>query len=103
MRLRDTPYILRIHSSKKKQGHEEYYAELLLFYPYRNEENDLTTDEIQCQNLFLANYVLIRQNRLKLYPCSKEIEQMKILLETSDDTRPEHLFDTLDAEGKSGC
>ena len=100
MRLRDTPYILRIHSSKKKQGHEEYYAELLLFYPYRNEENDLTTEETQCQNLFLANYELIRQNRLKLYPCSKEIEQMKILLETSDDTRPEHLFDTLDAEGQ---
>ena len=34
MRLQESPYVLRIHASKKKSGHEEYYAELLLFYPF---------------------------------------------------------------------
>ena len=29
MRLRETLYNLRFHASRKKQGHEEYYAELL--------------------------------------------------------------------------
>ena len=99
MKLRETAYVLRIHASKKKQGYEEYYAELLLFLPYRNEENDLPTDENGCQELFLFNFELLRQNRLKIFPYSNEIEAMRILLETTSDTKPEHIYDTLDGEG----
>ena len=36
MRLRK-PLVLRYHSSKKKEGHEKHYAEMLLFHPYRQE------------------------------------------------------------------
>ena len=39
MRLRESQSILRIHSSKKKKGDESMYAELLLFLPWRNEDN----------------------------------------------------------------
>ena len=38
MRLRISPIVMRIHSSKKKKENEVLYAELLLFYPWRNEE-----------------------------------------------------------------
>ena len=97
MKLRETPYILRIHASKKKQGHEEYYAELLLYCPFRNELNDLSTDENICLNLFLSNFEILKENRQKLFPFSNEIDEMKILLESSESTRPEHIFDTLDS------
>ena len=100
MRLQESPYVLRIHASKKKSGHEEYYAELLLFYPFWKEEDDLAIDEIGCQNLVLANYDLLKQNRQKLFPYSTEIEEMKILLEKSDSNWPEHIYDTLDGEGQ---
>jgi len=100
MRLRESPYVLRIHTSKKKFGHEEYYAELLLFYPFWKEETDLPIDEIGCKNLFLANFDLLKQNRQKLFPYSTKIEEMKILLEESDSSRPEYIYDTLDGEGQ---
>ena len=45
----ELPYVFRIHASKKKQDHEEFYAELLLFFPFQDEENDLTTEEKGCQ------------------------------------------------------
>ena len=56
MRLRELPYVLRIHASKKKQDHEEFYAELLLLYPFQDEKNYITTEENGCQELFLSNY-----------------------------------------------
>ena len=41
MRLRTLPLVLRIHKSAKKQGYEEAYSELLLFYPWRSERENL--------------------------------------------------------------
>ena len=46
------------------------------------------------------NFDLLKQNRKKIFPYSNEIEEMKVLLESSDSTRPEHLCDTLDGEGQ---
>ena len=37
MRLRSYPIVLRIHNSKKKEGHEQHYSELLLFAHWRDE------------------------------------------------------------------
>ena len=37
MILRIRPIVLRIHSSKKKESHEGIYSELLLYFPWRNE------------------------------------------------------------------
>ena len=41
MRLRSFPLVMRYHRSQKKEGHEQHYAELLLFYHWRDEEGDL--------------------------------------------------------------
>ena len=38
MKSRNLTYVLRIHSSKKKHGHEEYYAALHSFYPWKEED-----------------------------------------------------------------
>ena len=39
MRLRNFPAVLRIHNSKKKEGHEEQYSELLLFTNSKSSEH----------------------------------------------------------------
>ena len=36
MRLRTYPIVLRVHSSKRKEGHEHHYAELMLFSHWRD-------------------------------------------------------------------
>ena len=53
MKLRNTPKVLRVHKSHKKKGYEELYSELLLFYPWRNEEEDLHCNSGEkCTSLF---------------------------------------------------
>ena len=41
LRLRTYAAIMKMHSSSKKSGYEEFYAEMQLFYPWRCEETDL--------------------------------------------------------------
>ena len=47
MRLRK-PLVLRYHSSKRKEGHERHYAEMLLFHPYRQESELEREDAEAC-------------------------------------------------------
>ena len=47
-----------------------------------------------------VNFEMLKENRQKLFPFSNEIDEMKILLELSESTRPEHIFDTLHPEGQ---
>ena len=37
MRLRTYPIVLRVHSSKRKEGHEKHYVDLMLFSHWRDE------------------------------------------------------------------
>ena len=87
MRLRIAPCIMRIHSSKKKKGDEGLYAELLLFFPWRDEkflrEN--------CIDLFNNNFNVIKENRHHIYPESPMIDTIKELAQNSADVRPVHL------------
>ena len=46
MRLRAFPQVLRIHNSKKKEGHEKHYSELLLFAHWRNETEEFYEDSV---------------------------------------------------------
>ena len=48
MRARPSPIVLRLHSSHRKEGDEQYYAELLLYLPWRDEKKDLRPDN--CPN-----------------------------------------------------
>ena len=72
MRCRSQPYILRIHSSSKKQGHEGPYSELMLYLPWRNEAKDLKLNSAtECFALYEANEDLILSNRKKVFPYAK--------------------------------
>ena len=87
MRLRISPIIMRIHSSKKKKEDEVLYAELLLFYPWRNEE----TLREQCTELFDKHYKLIEANKTSIYPNSSMVDVLRELINNSEDARPIHL------------
>ena len=97
MRLRTYTIVLRIHSSKRKEGHEQHYSELLLFSHWRNETEDfhrLSPEEC------LAEYERrkeceINLNRTKMFPVENIIELADI-----GDLKPDHVFDTLDCQGE---
>ena len=52
MRLRELPYVLRIHASKKKQDHEEFYAELLFFTLFRMKKMTSQQKKMAAKNCF---------------------------------------------------
>ena len=103
MQLRTSPCILRIHeSNKKKQDHEYYYAELLLFVPWRNECEDFHRhDAKKCMQKFKDNFDVISQRRKKLFPYTDTVEEAQSHLEQLqlDEFRPSHIYDQLDPQG----
>ena len=101
MRLRTAPLVLRLHSSHKKEGHEEFYAELLLFCPWRNEFEEFHPDsQEQCIKTFNEHINIINRNRKCLFPFSDSVKEMAELMSESEDTRPQHVFDTIDGAGE---
>ena len=98
MRLRTFPAVLRIHSSKRKEGHEQYYSELLLFSYWRNEVNEFYANSPEdCIAEHEKRKLEINANREKMYPGEATIE----LLDVGDlqSRKPEHLTDILDPQG----
>ena len=95
MRLRVSPSILRIHSSKKKKGNEGFYAELLLYCPWRNESNDLKPPI----DKFNENFELVKENKKAIYPNSDMIDVMRDMIQNPSDARPLHLMN-MDAAGE---
>ena len=99
MRLRAFPAVLRIHSSKKKVGHEKEYAELLLFLSWRDEVKELhPEEEVECIEKYNENLLEIQDNREAIYPGERTIN----LLDNEDLEihRPAHLCDMLDTQGQ---
>ena len=98
MKLRTKPYVIKLHASHRKQGYEELYAELQLYYPWRNEVIDLSRkSEENIQKLFQQHQEIIDSNRKKAFPYSKEIDHMKELLSSLENERPQDLLDNLDS------
>ena len=95
MKLRNSPLILRIHSSTKKKEDEGIYSELLLFFPWRNEEEMRE----KCRENFNDNFEIIKMNKEAIYPNSTMVDVMRDLIEKPDDARPLHLVD-MDAAGE---
>ena len=101
MKLRSSPKVLRIHKSFKKKGYEEAYADLLLFYPWRDEVKDLfPNDGDECINLFNNNLEIIMENKRSIYPYCDAIEKMTADLEKEQDVRPQHIVETLDSNAE---
>ena len=97
MKARSSSAGLRIHSSKKKKNYEEQYAELLLFYPWRNEYELNPEDGEKVIELFNDKLEIILQNRKDVLPYSSMVAEMKQYLEHPAEMRPANLFDTLDS------
>jgi hypothetical protein len=102
MSQRGHPCVLRIHTSKKKEGHEMYYADLLLYVPWRNEtEEFFRNDPIKCLNMFMEKINILSQNQNQMFPFSDEIDAIQEAIENGTfDERPSHIYDMLDAQGE---
>ena len=87
------------HLSKKKDGHEQFYAEMLLFSPWMNEVEELFPyDEEKC--------VKVYKKRMDGISCIKNIifpGESAINLESCEffeQERPTHVFDNFDCQGQ---
>ena len=100
MRRRNQRLVLQIHSSDRKESlHEEAYSELLLFFPWRNEETDLfLQSETSCKKLYKDNEESILRNKKTIFPFKDRVCEMKDFLESEEDFAPQHVGDTLDNE-----
>ena len=96
MQARTSPFIMRIHSSKKKKADEGKYSELLLYCPWRNEE-ELRE---RFNDTFNENYDIIMRNKQEIYPNSNMIDEMRDIIENNNDTRPKHLCEMIDPAGE---
>jgi hypothetical protein len=97
MSRRGHPCVLRLHNPRKKEGHEQYYAELLAFYPWRKEEEDLhRNDPENCIKLYFDNIEVLNGNKQETFPYSKEVREVQAAIEDGTfDKRPSHIFDML--------
>ena len=96
MQSRNSPFILRIHASKKKKGDEGKYSELLLYFPWRIEKKL----RANFNETFNRNYDIIERNKNQIYPNSNMIDEMRDILENNDDTRPRHLLEDINPAGE---
>ena len=93
------PMVLRIHSSKRKEGHEQHYAELQLFTPWRDEIEDLKRNcPEECMALYYTKEKDIEGIRKEIYPGEETIT----LLENCDldEIMPQSILDGIDAQGE---
>ena len=90
---------MRIHNSKKKEGHEMHYSELLLFSHWRDETKEFHEDSMEdCVKEYNSRKEEITENRKTLYPGENVIE----LLDIGDlkMSKPEHVANILDGQGE---
>ena len=90
---------MRYHASCKKEGYEQFYAEMQLFFPWRDEVNDLySDDQNKCIEKFGQQQVqdVIRSVKNQMFPfCKASIDISNIWKENGNDCRPSHIYDTL--------
>ena len=104
MSLRTKRCVLRLHSSKKKdENHEFYYAEMMLYMPWRDEILDLCRESSKdCQQKYQFYLETICKNKEEIFPFSDSIEEMRKQMEEMSFTRPIHIGDQLDSAAAQG-
>ena len=99
MSCRKKLLVLRYHLSKKKDGYEQFYAEMVLFSPWMNEYNELFPyDEMKCLQAYESRKDGISCIKNIIFPGESAINLD--LLEFFEQERPTHVFDNLDCEGE---
>ena len=108
MKLRGYPSVLRLHKMREDlDRHEFMYSNLVLYYPWRKEEEELcATDEKACQVLFEKpsqahdEKTAIQTVEEALFPFRNSVIQARAAMENFPDTRPSHIGDDLDPENE---
>ena len=94
MRLRTFPQVLRYHTSKRKEGHEEQYSELLLFCHWRKEVTEFKRwDPKGCIEVYQNRKQELIDNKLAIFPG----EQITDAIDTADleEMKPSHIYDLI--------
>ena len=98
MRLRSPPAILRIHKSDKKVGHEKHYSELLLYVPWREEENDLERhDPGKCIQMYNENVKLIEGIKKEIFLGEETVDMLDSDMEA---LRPSSIYEKINPQGE---
>ena len=106
MKLRASPYVLRIYAGKRKDPIEESYSELLLFTAWRDEKGTFCNDKKDFRDIIRVMFLRddeeildinedilrntpkkgceVERNRKKIYPHSERISELRELLEEYD-------------------
>ena len=102
MSLRGFPSVMRLHDSKKKEGHEQFFAEMLLYYPWRDEDADLSPENPEkCVKDYNDRIETIDINKKGIFP---KIDTMSHLLRHEEYQpelelqKPHHIYDLLDSQ-----
>ena len=84
----------------KKEYLEGIYSELLLFCPWRNESKLRQSFDNDCEGFFTENKETIRVNKSAIFPSATMIDTMMELLQTNENTKPTHLYETIDEKAQ---
>ena len=87
------------HLSKKKDGYEQFYAEMVLFSPWMNEVEELFPyDEKECLLTYQSRKDGISIIKNIIFPGESAINLD--LCDYFEQERPTHVFDGLDCQGE---
>ena len=94
MRLRRFPLVLRYHTSKRKEGHEEQYSELLLFCHWRNEVKEFHRwNSKGCIEIFDKRRQELLDNKSKIFPGEEILEALNMT--DLEEMKPSHIYDMI--------
>ena len=97
MALKSERYVLRLYHSYKYKDHEHFYSDMLLFKPWRNEEELFASDSVKCEKLWTASRDCITMFKRDLLKFANEVQEMSDIQERNIVCRPSHLIDNIDA------
>ena len=106
MKLRSSPYVLRVYAGKRNDPIEESYSELLLFTAWRDEKKNFCNDSKNFRDIIRVMFLRdgeeisdvdedilrntpkkgceVERNRKNIYPHSTRISELRKLLEEYD-------------------
>ena len=82
MRKRRFPAAIRYHKKKNVNPHQYFLSELMLCYPFRDEEKDLhSNNEELCAQLYLREEDNIRKVKMQVMEHLENIEEARYMVE----------------------